>query len=79
MAPVGRKRKATPGETVDKREKLAECLAVVIEHCGRISADNFTCTLLGFVNSVYDKLSFPGDVEAFMIVHGQTSAVYLEP
>ncbi|KAH0508813.1 Selenoprotein H [Microtus ochrogaster] len=33
MAPIGRKRKAAPAETVDKREKLAEGPAVVIEHC----------------------------------------------
>lgn len=33
MAPNGRKRKAAPAETVDKREKLAEGPAVVIEHC----------------------------------------------
>lgn len=32
MAPIGRKRKAAPAETVDKREKLAEGPAVVIEH-----------------------------------------------
>uniref|UniRef100_A0A0G2K8K5 Selenoprotein H n=1 Tax=Rattus norvegicus TaxID=10116 RepID=A0A0G2K8K5_RAT len=35
MAPLGRKRKAgaAPIESADKREKLAEGAAVVIEHC----------------------------------------------
>lgn len=35
MAPLGRKRKAgaAPMESADKREKLAEGAAVVIEHC----------------------------------------------
>uniref|UniRef100_A0A8C2QCB0 Selenoprotein H n=1 Tax=Cricetulus griseus TaxID=10029 RepID=A0A8C2QCB0_CRIGR len=107
MAPSGRKRKAAPAETVDKREKLAEGPAVVIEHCQALQLEvpelpvqvnpskprrgSFEVTLLRPDNSRAElwtgikkgpprklkfpepqELSFPGDVEAFMIVHGQT-------